>query len=166
MLRSAIVSGILALAAASVAHAQQLAPLPPQPAGLAWPTTEWAEAPLPENMDRPAFDLAMTEAFAGVNEGYGETRAVLIVQHGRVIYERYAEGYNRDMRLISWSMAKSVTQALVGAAVLQNRVSIDAPMGNPLWSSRRSPRFDHVAAMDADGGWPGVSRDRRDPRTG
>src|SRR5512143_2864321 len=105
MLRSAIVAGILAFATAS-AHAQQLAPLPPQPVGLAWPTAEWAEAPLPDNMDRPAFDLAITEAFAGANEGYGETRAVLIVQHGRIVFERYEDGYNRDMRLVSWSMAK------------------------------------------------------------
>jgi CubicO group peptidase (beta-lactamase class C family) len=133
MLRSAIMAGILALAAPNAARAEPLAALPPQPAGLAWPTAEWAQAPLPENMDRPAFDLAMTEAFAGENEGYGETRAVLIVQHGRIVYERYAEGYDRDMRLISWSMAKSVTQALVGAAVAQGRVSIDAPMGNPNW---------------------------------
>jgi CubicO group peptidase (beta-lactamase class C family) len=136
MLRSVFLAAVLVCAAAGLAGAQQqLAPLPPQPAGIAWPTAEWASAPLPENMDRPAFDLAMTEAFAGVNEGYGETRAVLIVQHGRIVFERYAQGYGPNMRLISWSMAKSVTQALVGAAVLQGRVSIDAPMGNPGWSA-------------------------------
>src|SRR5262249_15283516 len=95
---------------------------------------------LPDDMDRPAFDLAITEAFNGSQQGYGETRAVLLVQHGRIVFERYAPGYNRDMRLISWSMAKSVNQALVGAAVLQGRLSIDAPMGNPNWSAsdRRS----------------------------
>ena len=38
-----------------------------------------------------------------------------------------------DMRLVSWSMAKSVTQALVGVAVQQGRVNVDAPMGNPRW---------------------------------
>jgi CubicO group peptidase (beta-lactamase class C family) len=136
MLRSAILAAILAFAASSAASAQeQLMPLPPQPADVIWPTAEWAEAPLPDNMDRPAFDLAITEAFAGYNEGYGETRAVLIVQHGRIVFERYGEGYNRNMRLISWSMAKSVTHALVGAAVLQGRLAIDAPMGNPHWAA-------------------------------
>jgi CubicO group peptidase (beta-lactamase class C family) len=44
------------------------------------------------------------------------------------------------MRLNSWSMGKSITHALVGAAVLQGRVAIDTPMGSPHWraSDRRS----------------------------
>jgi CubicO group peptidase (beta-lactamase class C family) len=37
------------------------------------------------------------------------------------------------MPLVSWSMAKSVTQALLGIAVLQGRVDIDKPMGSPHW---------------------------------
>jgi CubicO group peptidase (beta-lactamase class C family) len=135
MLRRTILTLVLALAAAGAARAQPqpLAPLPPQPAGLAWPTGAWAEAPLPADVDRAAFDLAITEAFAGLHEQMGETRAVLIVQGGRVVFERYADGYGRDGRLVSWSMAKSVTHALVGAAVLQGRVAIDTPMGSPHW---------------------------------
>ena len=72
MLRGTFLAAFLACAVAGVAGAQtQSAPLPPQPAGLAWPTTAWAEAPLPDDMDRPAFDLAITEAFAGQSGGYG-----------------------------------------------------------------------------------------------
>lgn len=134
MLRGAIFTAFLLFATAGAAQAQ-LAPLPPQPAGVPWPTREWTEAQLPDNMDRAAFDLAITNAFANNDQAMGETRAVLIVQHGRIIFERYNEGYNRDMRLISWSMAKSVTQAAVGAAVLQGRVNVDAPMGNPHWAA-------------------------------
>ncbi|MCL4714556.1 MAG: beta-lactamase family protein [Hyphomonadaceae bacterium] len=131
MLRGAIVAAVLVFAAS--AQAQQLHPLPQQPADVPWPTQDWPEAPLPGDVDRPAFDLAVTEAFAGVHPRLGETRAVVIVQGGRLVFERYADGYSRDTRLNSWSMAKSVTHALVGAAVLQGRVSIDAPMGNPHW---------------------------------
>ncbi|MDX2276795.1 MAG: serine hydrolase [Hyphomonadaceae bacterium] len=132
MLRQAIMTLLFSLAAMGAAHAQ-LAPLPPQPPGVAWPTRGWEEAPLPADVDRAAFDLAITEAFAGPNEDLGETRALLIVQGGRIVFERYGDGYGPDTRLISWSMAKSITQALVGAAVLQGRVSIDAPMGSPHW---------------------------------
>ncbi|MGQ0533254.1 MAG: serine hydrolase domain-containing protein [Caulobacteraceae bacterium] len=121
------------LAFATAAHAQQLYPLPPQPAGVAWPAADWETAPLPNDVDRPAYDLAVTEAFAGIHPQMGETRAVVIVQGGRIVFERYSEGYARDMRLNSWSMGKSITHALVGAAVLQGRVAIDAPMGNPHW---------------------------------
>lgn len=138
MLRAGLRASFLGLAlmcATAAAPAQQLTPLPPQPAGVAWPTTEWQSADLPVSMDRPSFDLAMTDAFGGGDMGYGQTRAVLIVQHGKIIFERYAAGFDRNTRLISWSMAKSITQALVGAAVQQGRVSIDAPMGNPHWSA-------------------------------
>jgi CubicO group peptidase (beta-lactamase class C family) len=132
MLRGAFLA-MAVLAAAGAAHAQTLYPLPPQPAGVAWPTEDWTEAPLPDDVDRAAYDLAVTEAFAGIHPQMGETRAVLVVQGGRIVFERYGEGYARDTQQVSWSMAKSITHALVGAAVMQGRVSIDAPMGNPNW---------------------------------
>ncbi len=131
MLRGLIAAAVLVFAAS--AQAQALHPLPPQPAGLAWPGAEWETAPLPTDVDRAAYDLAVTEAFAGVHPQMGETRAVLVVQSGRVVFERYGEGYTSDTRLNSWSVGKSITHALVGAAVLQGRLGIDAPMGNPAW---------------------------------
>lgn len=131
MLRGVL--GLLVLSWASVAAAQPLHRLPAQPFGVVWPTSAWPTAALPRDLDRAAFDLAITEAFAGPHERLGETRAVVIVQGGQLVYERYGEGYSAETRQVSWSMAKSITHALVGAAVLQGRVSIDAPMGNPRW---------------------------------
>jgi CubicO group peptidase (beta-lactamase class C family) len=138
MLRGTLGAAILLWA--STAQAQQLYPLPPQPAGVPWPTEAWETAPLPRDVDRATIDLLVTEAFARNDQLMGETRAVLIVQDGRIVFERYNEGYSRDTRLNSWSVGKSITHALVGAAVLQGRVAIDTPMGNPHWraSDRRS----------------------------
>jgi CubicO group peptidase (beta-lactamase class C family) len=135
MLRGALAAIMVLCACLGAAHAQALHPLPRQPAGLAWPTRDWAVAPLPADLDHAAYDLAVTEAFAGAHPLFGETRALIVVQGGRIVFERYGEGYGRDMRMPSWSMAKSITQALVGAAVLQGRVAIDAPMGSPHWSA-------------------------------
>jgi CubicO group peptidase (beta-lactamase class C family) len=133
MLRIVAFAAVVAVSGLSAAFAQQLTPLPAQPAGVEWPTRDWDSAPLPVDVDRAAFDLAATEAFAGPHPHLGETRAVVVVQSGRIVFERYGEGYGRDTRLVSWSMAKSVTHALVGAAVLQGRLAIDAPMGSPHW---------------------------------
>ena len=91
--------------------------------------------PLPEQADAAALQAAMKDAFESKVTTLGETRQVVIIHGGRLVYEQYAAGYGRDMRLISWSMAKSVTQALVGAAVLQGLVDINKPMGNPRWAS-------------------------------
>ncbi len=105
---------------------------------------------MPADLDRAAFDLAVTQAFAGPDPQLGETRAVIVVQSGRIVFERYGEGYSRDMRLVSWSMAKSITQALVGAAVLEGSVAIDAPMGSPHWRAgdrRASITWRHWLSM-------------------
>jgi CubicO group peptidase (beta-lactamase class C family) len=141
MLRALMVTlALFGAALASPAAAQALHPLPPQPEGVAWPTQRWPAAPLPRDVDRAAFDLAITEAFAGHHDLLGDTRAVLIVQSGQLVFERYGEGYGPESRFVSWSMAKSITQALVGVAVRQGRVAIDTPMGNPHWpaSDRRA----------------------------
>lgn len=132
MLRSVLAAAFFVFAT-SAAAAQALYPLPPQPPGVAWPAQDWETAPLPADVDRAALDLAVTEAFAGVHPQMGETRAAVVVQGGRIVFERYNDGFTRDTRLVSWSVAKSVTQALVGAAVLQDRVAIDTPMGSPHW---------------------------------
>ena len=118
----------------SSAHAA-LAPLPAQPEGVSWPQIDWPTGSLPEQTDAAGLRAAMTDAFKRRTPALGETRQVVIIQGGRLVYEQYEPGFGPDMRLISWSMAKSVTQALVGVAVLQGLVDIDKPMGNPRWAS-------------------------------
>ncbi len=111
--------------------AAALTPLPPQPEGVPWPTETWPTGPLPAGTDQADLDAAVTAAFKAEEQPYGWTRAVVIVQGGRVVLERYADGFGPDMRLVSWSAAKSFTHAFVGVAVAQGRVDIDRPMGNP-----------------------------------
>jgi len=69
-----------------------------------------------------------------------ETRALVVMQGGRVIAERYAPGYGPDTRLISWSMAKSVTATLVGLMVADGRLALDEPAPVPEWQTPRDGR--------------------------
>ena len=109
-----------------------LQPLPPQEEGVPWPTLTWPGGPLPDGVaDR--LDRAL--ALVGERDPkLGETRAVVVIHHGRLVAERYAPGFGPDTPLLSWSMAKSVTHALLGIAVRKGLVDIDKPMGNPRWS--------------------------------
>lgn len=129
-----LIAALALLCCAATAEAK-LVPLPPQPAGVAWPTADWATAPLPQGADAAAFRAAMDDAFGGKIPQLGETREVVVIQGGRLVHEQYAPGYSKDTRLVSWSMAKSVTQALVGVAVQQGLVSIDRPMGSQHWQA-------------------------------
>jgi len=132
--RIAILTAVAASCCVVSARAE-LAPLPPQPADVAWPTSEWPTGPLPEGVDRAALDAAMADAFGQKAPGLGETREVVIIAGGKLVHEQYGAGYNADMKLVSWSMAKSITQALVGIASKQGKVNVDAPMGNPHWAA-------------------------------
>jgi CubicO group peptidase (beta-lactamase class C family) len=117
---------------AALLFATALVALPPQPAGVAWPTRDWPTGSLPAGTHAGA----VAEALAAVDRTdpeLGETRAVVVVQGGRIVAEKYRAGYSATTRLISWSMAKSITQALVGIAVGRKLVDIDRPMGNPRW---------------------------------
>jgi CubicO group peptidase (beta-lactamase class C family) len=116
------------------ARAAPLVPLPVQPEGVPWPTRAWPTGPIPAEVKRPPLD----ELLALVDHPHpqlGETRAVVIIHRGKLIVERYMNGYDRDTPLISWSMAKSITQALLGIAVRDGKVDIDKPMGNPRWTA-------------------------------
>jgi len=135
MRKKALVLCMFVASFVAMSARSQPVPLPPQPADVAWPTAEWPTGPLPANVDQQALRAAMDDAFVAHAKGLGETREVVIIQGGRLVYEQYAPGYAPDMALVSWSMAKSVTQALVGVAVQQGRVDIDKPMGSPHWDA-------------------------------
>ena len=76
-----------------------------------------------------AVDRAWT-AGAGI-PALGGTEALLILQEGQLAYERYGPDGGPAVRHVSWSMAKSITQALIGIAVGDGRVDIDRPLKTP-----------------------------------
>ncbi len=132
MLKTLVLAAAL-LCAAAAAQAQGLSPLPPQPASLPWPTDAWPTAPMPATADQQGVARLIAQAMPEVHPLLGQTRAVLVVQGGRLVYERYASGFGPGSRFLSWSMAKSVTQALVGAGAARGLLNPDNAMGHPRW---------------------------------
>ena len=47
----------------------------------------------------------------------GGARGIVVLQDGKLVAERYAEGYDRNTPLLGWSMTKTVTGMLVGTLV-------------------------------------------------
>jgi CubicO group peptidase (beta-lactamase class C family) len=76
---------------------------------------------------------AMAEELFADSDALGETRALIVLQNGQPILERYAEGFGPDTKLISWSMAKTVTAVLTGMLVAEGRLSLDDPAPVPAW---------------------------------
>ena len=115
-----------------------LFPLPGQPRNVEWPTTQWSYAPR-VSRDDDAFDRH-ADALFSLTADQGVTYALLVVQRGQLIYERYAAGANNFYLQYSWSMAKSITQALVGIAVRQGRIDVHAPAAVAEWQRSDDPR--------------------------
>jgi hypothetical protein len=70
------------------------APLPAQAADVPWPTLTWPTASPPEGFDGAAFQEAVDRSFARIGRGgHADTRALVVVHRGAIVYERYAEGF-------------------------------------------------------------------------
>jgi CubicO group peptidase (beta-lactamase class C family) len=61
-------------------------------------------------------------------------KAVVIVKDGHVVAERYAPGFGVDTPLLSYSVAKSVTNALLAVLVREGRLAVGQPVGAPEWA--------------------------------
>ncbi|RYU97390.1 serine hydrolase [Emticicia agri] len=59
------------------------------------------------------------------------THAFLVIQNGKLLYERYWDGYTKDSISGSFSAAKSIISMLIGIGVSEGRIkSLDEPVGN------------------------------------
>jgi CubicO group peptidase (beta-lactamase class C family) len=114
--------------------------LPPQPAGVPWPTRDWPVGDIPATADRVRLEALLAEAFEGDGSRLGETHALVVIQGGRLVLERYAKGRGPADTSHSWSKAKSITQALVGILVGDGKIDITAPADVPEWSEPGDPR--------------------------
>ena len=100
---------------------------PEQTSGVPWPTERWPESPVGPDVDREALAHALQD-IREAPQDQGVTLATLVVHRGAVVAEQYGPDTDRDTTLISWSMAKSMTQAIIGMLVLDGRIDIDAPV--------------------------------------
>ena len=102
--------------------------LPPQPDGVPWPTIEWPTADPDADVDGARLTALADEAFASPDDGpWGMSLALVVVHRGRLVLERYGPTAGPDVGLISWSMAKSITHALVGIAQRDGLLDVGSP---------------------------------------
>lgn len=105
--------------------------------GLAPPPTVPIAAKTPDL--EKALDWAFERSKGNPEAGLG-TRAIVVLHDGAVVAERYAEGFSASTPLPGWSMAKSVTSAMVGLLAKQGRLDIMDPVGLKEWSAPDDPR--------------------------
>lgn len=127
-------------------------PMPPADANALWPEGERlteASPALQKNI-KAAMDWAFAEEDP---QKPRRTRAVVVAQNGRLVAERYADGFHASMPLQGWSMGKSITNALVGILVRQGKLDIHKPAPVAEWRKPSDPRgvvtLDHMLRMSS-----------------
>ena len=75
----------------------------------------------------------IAKAFVKERTYHGHPFAFVVLHKGGVVAECYDEGIGPNTKLLSWSMAKSFANALVGIMVKDSLLDIHAPMNIPEW---------------------------------
>jgi hypothetical protein len=122
---------------------------------LPWPQGAADPPPAP-----PAIEAALDRAFDEPDRGKGRIRhttAVVIAHDGRLVAERYRDGYSKATPMLSWSMAKSVIATLIGIEVGDGGLALHDRAPVPEWSRPDDPRhaitLDHLLRMSSGLAW-------------
>lgn len=99
-----------------------------------WPAGDIVASEHYDEIDYSLLSDAVDHAFGNEAPHYG-TRALLVVYNNDLIVERYADGFDAKTRMLSWSMAKSVTNALVGILYKEDKLNINMPVLMPGWEN-------------------------------
>ncbi|MBL8909102.1 MAG: serine hydrolase [Archangium sp.] len=108
----------------------------PCPTRASWPTEDWPVALV--DAQAKAKEIKELEDYLFTLVGKDEdreglrTEGLVIIKSGKLVYERYGKGFDATKRHLSWSVAKSISSALVGIAVKEGVLTLDDSICNHL----------------------------------
>ena len=119
-----------------LAHQEEQSTQPPIPANP-FPVASRRERNQHPRIDYPKLTRLID---GGFEDNSARHRALIVAVDGKIVYERYADYFSPATPMLSWSAAKSVLATLVGIAVKDGLIDINAPVGVPEWrgDKRRS----------------------------
>lgn len=86
-------------------------------------------------VDYSKLDKAVANAFDGKGEKKKRTRSVLVVYKDKIIAEKYDTGFNKNSKILGWSMTKSITSAIFGILQKQGKLDIYKPAPIAEWAN-------------------------------
>ena len=89
-------------------------------------------------------------------DGYrGHAFGFMVVHKGVPVVEAYQPQFNEKTRFLSWSMAKSVTNALAGILIKDGKLSLEQPAAIPEWQNdeRKKITINDLLQMQSGLSW-------------
>jgi CubicO group peptidase (beta-lactamase class C family) len=99
-----------------------------------WPTAGWPKA-TPEEVGLDAAAIGRLEAYLFARNGDDadrrgqRTNGFVLIKDGKLVYERYARGYDADTPTLTWSVSKSISNTIVGRAVAEGFLDLNDAIG-------------------------------------
>ena len=85
------------------------------------------------------------------------TRAVVVIQNGKLLYEQYAPDFDKHTPQMGWSMTKSITNALIGILIKDGKLSLYQPAPIEEWQAEGDARstvtIDQLLRMSSGLAW-------------
>lgn len=124
------------------------------PDTIPWPMGDLIADTVPQGVDIQKLNAALDIAFADTIPHKG-TFAVAIAYKGQLIAERYKSGFSDENKFLSWSMAKSFTNAMVGVLEKQGKLDVNEPIQLEPWQNdeRKIITVDNLLRMNSGLAW-------------
>jgi CubicO group peptidase (beta-lactamase class C family) len=87
------------------------------------------------NIDYTKLNAVIENAFDKKGEKNKRTRSVIVIYKNKIIAEKYADGFNKNSRILGWSMTKSLTATYFGILQKQGKFDIMKPAPIAEWKS-------------------------------
>ena len=133
-LAASVLLGLLLIAAFLLRHRSAGAQDAPPPADISRYLTLHDAGPVNAQQIADAAEGLFDDDAAGT------TQAFILMRDGKIIAERYGDGIRPETKLLSRSIGKTVTAALIGLMVSDGRLALDSHAPVPAWSQPGDPR--------------------------
>jgi len=87
------------------------------------------------NIDYEKLNAAVANAFDKKGEKNKRTRSVIVIYKDRIIAEKYTDGFNKNSKILGWSMTKSLTATYFGILQKQGKINIMKPAPIAAWQN-------------------------------
>ena len=87
------------------------------------------------NIDYKKLNVAVENAFDKNGEKKKRTRSVIVIYKDKIIAEKYVDGFNKNSKILGWSMTKSITGTLFGILQKQGKIDIVKPAPIDEWKN-------------------------------
>jgi len=96
----------------------------------------------------------LEEAFDGSTYGDGTlTAGVIVIRDGRIVAERYRDGFGPHQGYRTWSTAKSISATLIGMAASEGLIDLTQPVSLNAWNQpadrRQAITWQHLLWMSS-----------------